>query len=734
MRRILLISLLFFLANGLTSKLPPPLLIGIKTNHDYSVEELVKDIFIKGDCQNVSNIKAIGNNLSIGYFEGGDNIFGFSHGILLTSGNIALAEGPNVSVESGEQFGNNSSDPDIVLFATNVAFDVAGIEFDFVPIGESVTFRYVFASEEYCEFVGSIFNDVFGFFVSGPGINGPFANNAVNVAQIPNTNEYVAINSVNHNDNSAYYIGNELLMDANKCGFAYQQSFQEEIGYDGMTTPFTATIDVLPCETYHIRLVVADVADDKLDSGVFLETQSFDLGGDVSVRAEVPGSSEPIAVEDCRDGQFVFTRTSSNLDEPLTVNFTISSASTAESGLDYSAIPNFILIPAGQSSAVLPIIILADAMAEIEETLTLSLNFPCDCDDPVSSTLFINDGTQIEVENTEIEICAGQEFTLGPTVISGAEPFTYLWQDGSTNPTITTSVDQITHFTVTITDVCGSSEPAIVAAIIQPVPTAELSGEISLCNGQTSNVEIEFEGNPPWSFQYSIDGQNQHTINNIQQSPYLLSITKPGIYELVRFSDAYCAGTISGSIDVQAAGGQVTYILSPPSCLNAEDGAIEFSISGGAPPYQLVWSPSVNDSQHPTDLLAGLYRLQVTDATGCTTTVDITLSPNISGKCTPYAMYVPNAFSPNDDGFNDEFRFFPAGNSNIAQVKSLHIFNRWGAVVFEKNNFDPNADMPLWNGRFKGKLMDAGVVVWQAVLVLGDGSEVVASGDLVLVR
>ena len=183
------------------------------------------------------------------------------------------------------------------------------------------------------------------------------------------------------------------------------------------------------------------------------------------------------------------------------------------------------------------------------------------------------------------------------------------------------------------------------------------------------------------------------------------------------------------------AGGQVAYTLSPPSCLNEADGSIEFSIIGGLPPYDIVWSPSVNDPLHPTNLLAGTYQLRVTDAAGCTTTEDILLTANGSIKgCEPYELYVPNAFSPNDDGFNDSFRLYPAGNSNIAQVKSLHIFNRWGAVVFEKNNFQPASDMPLWNGRFKGKLMDTGVYVWQAVLVLEDGSEKVTSGDLILVR
>ena len=162
---------------------------GIQTENNLGFEDLVKDVFIKGNCRNVSNINAIGNDtLSIGQFDNAESIFNIKDGIIISTGLIELASGPNIDNEAGFSFNEENIDPDLSQLATGDLFDVTGIEFDFIPIDNRVSFRYVFASEEYCEFVGTSFNDVFGFFVSGPGIDGPFDNNAINVASITTLN------------------------------------------------------------------------------------------------------------------------------------------------------------------------------------------------------------------------------------------------------------------------------------------------------------------------------------------------------------------------------------------------------------------------------------------------------------------------------------------------------------------------------------------------------------------
>lgn len=201
-------------------------------------------------------------NGAVGSFTAANTGLGIDAGIIMTSGSATNASGPNDETGSTaiSTFGV-SNDPDLDLLVTSYSYDGSIIEFDFIATGDSLDFVYIFGSEEYEEFVGSAFNDVFGFFVSGPGINGTFTNNAVNIATIPGTSDPVAINTVNAGLNSQYFVLNNQVTD---------------IQYDGHTTPLHASIGGLTIgESYHIKLAVADISDSVLDSGVFLSGSSF---------------------------------------------------------------------------------------------------------------------------------------------------------------------------------------------------------------------------------------------------------------------------------------------------------------------------------------------------------------------------------------------------------------------------------------------------------------------------
>ena len=102
----------------------------IKINNSFSPVVLVQDVFVNGACKNISNIRAIGNNAGIGYFEGGRTSIGLEKGIILSTGNVKNAEGPNVKRDVTTDFGDKSSDVDLVKLATGPVFDAVGIEFD----------------------------------------------------------------------------------------------------------------------------------------------------------------------------------------------------------------------------------------------------------------------------------------------------------------------------------------------------------------------------------------------------------------------------------------------------------------------------------------------------------------------------------------------------------------------------------------------------------------------------
>ena len=195
---------------------------------------------------------------------------GLTAGVLLSTGKGQAALGPNNSgsFTLATAF-PVAGDVDLaILAAGNTVQNAAVLEFDFVATGLELNFDYVFASEEYPEYSNSAFNDAFGFFLSGPGITGPFTNNAKNIALIPSSTIPITINNVNNGttnsgpcDNCAYYVSN---------GTGSSPAANPTIQYDGFTTVLRATSALICGETYHIKLAVANVSDNSFDSAVFL--------------------------------------------------------------------------------------------------------------------------------------------------------------------------------------------------------------------------------------------------------------------------------------------------------------------------------------------------------------------------------------------------------------------------------------------------------------------------------
>ena len=731
-----ILLLFFFLANVSFTETNVSV-ASLTTSFAYTVEELVIDHFIKGGCQNVSDISLIGNELGVGYFSNAEEIIGFSSGIILATGNIKNAMGPNDDIGVTTSFSLRDGDPDLDLFATDLVLDAEGIEFDFVPFGDQVEFRYVFASEEYCEYVGSKFNDSFGFFVSGPGIEGEFFNDAINVATLPNTGEYVTINNVNHNLNAGNYIKNELVEDVNNCGISFGANNLEEIQYDGFTTPLKATIDVIPCETYHIRLVVGDVGDDILDSAVFLEAKSFDLGEGVSVVARSEGNRNAIAYEKCRDGEFVFSRSrSQNIDEPLEINFNISPDSDATADVDYKALPTSITIPANELQVVLPVEVLVDNEIEMPELLALEIDYGCSCLGSNSAELIIAELDTIDASFEEVFVCLDQEFSIGPIIQGGAEPFVFQWSTGATTTLLSEIVNEATDYTVTISDACGNTTTATAEVGIQEIPIATLSGDALICGGDTTLLKVDLEGNSPWSIRFTIDGMEQPAIDSITTSPFLFPVSQIGNYVLTSFEDAQCYGIPQGEVQVISKSASLEITSSIPSCPFVSDGSISISISDGVPPYEVLWDDGATEVLQREGLLQGTYSVSVTDSEGCqvSNTIELGANETFDRDCLSQFFYIPNAFSPNADGNNDEFTIHFRENRLNQRIKSAMVYDRWGELMINLSNISPESSVSIWNGFYKGKKMNAGVYVWVMEVEFSNGETTSFSGDVSLIE
>ncbi|HEY9872092.1 MAG TPA: choice-of-anchor L domain-containing protein [Candidatus Obscuribacterales bacterium] len=216
---------------------------------------------IVGSGVTISNVTYNGAAIASGTFTNGlASGIGIDQGIILTSGRADLAVGPNNS-DGATGTNNTPGDPDLSsLIQGTTTQDAAVLEFDFIATEDNPTFRYVFGSEEYNEYVNQ-FNDVFAFFVDGQ-----------NIALVPGTNTPVSINNVNGGNplgtnpvNSQYYVNNDPS----------DGTPTNDIQYDGFTRVLTATAPVTAGTQHRIKLAIADALDRSLDSVVFIQAGSF---------------------------------------------------------------------------------------------------------------------------------------------------------------------------------------------------------------------------------------------------------------------------------------------------------------------------------------------------------------------------------------------------------------------------------------------------------------------------
>lgn len=256
--------------------------ITVDTN-TYTVPELVTDVLVNKSCVPVNNITwrtgtNFGSANGIGHFDNTNPAFPLSSGVILSTGNVTNAPGPNTTpLNDGNAAWTGDTDLESTLLAAGITMNSANatvLEFDFVPFSSNFDFQFLFASEEYGNFQCQ-FSDAFAFLLTNKSTGV-----TTNLAVIPSTTIPISVVTIR---NSLY---NSSCPSENPTYFGAFNGGSNAAGsatnFNGQTVMMNASSTTLvPNTPYHIKLVIADRQDNQADSAIFLGANSFNVGQNV---------------------------------------------------------------------------------------------------------------------------------------------------------------------------------------------------------------------------------------------------------------------------------------------------------------------------------------------------------------------------------------------------------------------------------------------------------------------
>lgn len=621
---------------------------------DYDTADELVEILI-GEGVEFSNATISGFDCSAGYFSGTSNL-GFESGLVMATNGLGSI-GPN---GTGATFGGAGTEPDLELQLTmvnalnNNLNNLIVLEFDFIPTSDTITFEYVFASNEYTSYTCSQYNDIFGFFLSGPDITtGPFGNNALNLAMVPdpdNPGEYtdtpVIINTVNSGSPSGSYPASNCSdIDPNWQDYAVfftDNSGTATVNYPGFTVPLTATAVVTACETYHIKLAIADVADGGVNSAVFLKENSFNAGNAIDYTfipnaTSVFNPESPYVdnlYEGCGTSSVIFNRPAAIEGE---IVFDISLAGSAQVDDDYNVtnvVNNQVIMPDGDPSVIMNFMPFNDGVTEGVEDIVIEIlpvDYGCYESEPDTITFDILDQPEMSGEMSVSDaLCPGDAIELNATPSGGVgglmtppystAPYTYQWLGGGTNAMQTIYPTETQTACVTIVDVCQQSHTICEEVVVETYPelTATTSPDVTIeCPGDIANLNVEANGGmgsllsppypgPPYTYQWLGYGTNiSQAVFPESDSQYCVQVTDicgDQVIECVNVSLEVHPPIIAES--------DIIYVCED------ENGEICVSADGGNGELTFHWS--TGEDTECVEVYPGVYNIAITDECGNT--------------------------------------------------------------------------------------------------------------------
>ncbi len=748
-----------------------------------SPQQLVQNILV-GTGVTVSNVKFNGSPATLGYTNqigsfttgGTATNLGFSSGLFMSTGGISGSINNTItSTITGSDYTNV---PELQQYNPNgtVVHDAAVLEFDFIPLSDTVRFRYAFASYEYNSFVCTQYNDIFGFFIKMAGSPLPYQN----IALIPGTNLPVSINSVNDGTPNG---------TVTPCYTNYTQFYHvptPNITYYGMTTVFTAVAQVIPCVPYHIKLEIADLGDEAYDSGVFLEANSFtSQSATITTSYSLPSAGNN-GIEGCNDAIIKI-----KMPQIQPQGYIVPIAQifgTATEGVDFPVLNPNIFITPGTDTGSIVITPFLDNIPEGTESISLVIQTsPCGYD---TVTVFIQDYADMTANAWGDTTFCNDHKLMGVTPQGGLPPYSYLWSNGGNTQTITPTFTSSSQFTVNVTDKCLKSvQDSVQITLI--CDFADAGPDTTICEGGTAILHGSGGGTYLWS---NGDINAVVTVSPATTTTYILQVTNvfndwdtvtvfvtpnptviatinpaiicPKDSALLTVSGATTYQWSSNPVDasllpnqnsaslyvkplqntryvVTGANGAciakdsvtisispipVPFILATPNPVSIFDPTVYFSdgssgntfwnwtISDGFTSGQQTFTHKFSDQDTGTYIV----NLTVKNMAGCTgtTTATVIVQPD-------FTFFVPNSFTPNGDGLNDVFKAYGTGLLDF----ELIISNRWGEHVFSTKNIDEG-----WDGTVNSEPAPPDVYVYLINYTDNMGRTKVKAGAVSLIR
>jgi gliding motility-associated-like protein len=522
----------------------------------------------------------------------GTTVFGINAGVLLTTGHALAAAGAEPGTTSFND--GRPGDPAMTALAlTGTTKDRCELTFDVVPQGDSISFNYIFGSEEYIHSTCGSYDDAFAFFISGPGIAG-----TQNMALIPGTNIPVMVNTVNCGapcvvaGYGTYSNCTSIAAGSPFTAYYVDNTSGSNFAYRGYTTKLAAVHSVTPCDTYHLKLAIVDAGNALYDSGVFIEAGSlnspvFKFDHTLAVGATINGVTNAI-VKGCSPTSVTIL---SNLVSGTAQSLNLTFGGTAVNGTDVVTIPGSVTMPAGSTSLVVPVTGLPTIPAGTK-TLVIYLSTPTSCGILDSISVNLIDTPSALILTPDTAVCSGTAFQIRT---SGTPGLTYSWAPAASLssttvpqpfafPTVTTT------YTMTAT-LPGSGCPPIVRDLtvtVNNITIAMLTPDSSICPGDSLTLRVS--GSGPYSYNWAPTASlNNPSLQFPEAYPpsattYTVTASWPAsgcapvtasvtitvtnvVISLFNHDTSICAGT-SVPINMFAAGAY-TYLWSPTTGLSS---------------------------------------------------------------------------------------------------------------------------------------------------------------------